>query len=120
MKTIGILVIAAALFGGCNSQPTPIPTMGTFSCDITSGGTHKCIDNTWSGDVYSTDTWASQCMSNMGTPGMGCSHTGAVGGCQSVTTTSTDTLTETEWFYSGDAGGISAACAMAGGMFVAP
>ena len=123
--TLRLTLTLMALLAGCGDaggggSDAGDGTTGTFSCDSTCSGARCCTDYSWSGGLYPTTAWATDCMNRKGTAGIGCSHTGAVGGCQTTGMSRGVTLSNTSWYYSGSATALTDACVAAKGTWVGP
>jgi hypothetical protein len=106
---------AASTGAGAPSSSSSGGGTVTFSCDITTGGTHVCLelDNL---PAASQGTETTTCTTtDMGTPGTGCSATNRLGTCALPSTTS---IVTKEAYYSDgtlDATQAQTACSSANG-----
>jgi hypothetical protein len=109
-------LLALTLFacGGSSSS-------GLASCDVTTSSTHSCTEYAWSGNGVDPVLQFSQpCTLEGGSPGEGCSHSGAVGSCATTSSNGNMTVTTTSWYYTGTASMLMTVCAMSGGTWRTP
>lgn len=110
---LAAVVLASALLGvSCGGG-------NLYSCDVTAGSTHVCLEYSWTGG-YDSAVLSTACSVQGGTAGTTCSRNGAVGGCRVVTTAGGSALTTITWQYSGTASTNQAGCEATGGTFVSP
>jgi hypothetical protein len=91
-----------------------------FSCTMGSGEGRTCIDTTWTGANYQKAGGMHACSKKGGTPGNTCTRTGSIGGCKFAMSGQGQTITTTQWHYTGSPSAVMASCDSQGGRFVKP
>ncbi len=121
---LAILCLSCGSGGSSNGASSGSSNGGSISCTTASNGSNISCQEIL--DATTSDITELQASCNVGDAGggfsatysaSGCSHTGAVGGCQ----VTEKTVTAVTWFYgAGSAASVQSACNGTGGKFVAP
>jgi hypothetical protein len=120
MRASALMLVLGLMACGGGGDGAGSNSSGIYSCDVTSGASHSCVEYDWTGGDYPTSAWNGACTQASGSTGDGCTRSGAVGGCKLTTTAGAITVHTTSWFYMGDAASFMSACTQSGGTFVTP
>ena len=108
---LAIVSISAAGCGGSSGTQ--------FACTVGTGTSKTCfeISTNTTGNVSAAQM---DCTNSGGVSSTTCSLDGADGACKMTTTSGSVSITETFWYYAGDAANEMQSCASGGGTWIAP